>query len=95
LRRSWTRWWRTRRLKRQVRRLRRLTHKQEAAVALQQEFQILLELVQNPPQLVKVTPPDLPLPEIPMLTPEEIAELESLPMPDPVLELEHRLGLST
>ncbi len=100
--RSWTRWWRTRRLKRQVRRLRRLIRRQDRVIQLQQEFLSLLEILENPPQLVTVTQAEPPqkmldsLPEVPPpLTPEEIAELRELPMPDPVLELERRLGLST
>jgi hypothetical protein len=69
-------------------------------IELQQEFLSLLELVQNPPTLVTVTTEEPPpqvvesLPEIPQLTPEERAVLENLPMPDPVMELERRLGLS-
>lgn len=69
---------------------------------LQREFLILLECLENPPQLVTVTMEEPPqermesLPEVPPpLTPEEIAELKGLPMPDPVEEISHRLGLST
>jgi len=60
----------------------------------------LLEVDLYPPTSPPTSPPPAPpttppLPEIPPLTPEEKQELESLPMPDPMEELERRLGLST
>ena len=105
-RRSWTRWWRTQRLVHQVRRLRRKVLQQERALYLQREFLTLLEQLEHPPvlQLQPVPPehqtpisepmpPELELP--PPLSPEEIEELRAMPMPDPLEEIEARLGLST
>lgn len=88
-------------------RLRRMQARQDRAIQLQQEYLSLLEKLENPPRLVVVTqpqsesptptlatmPPELELP--PPLTPEEIAELKAMPMPNPVEEIEFRLGLST
>ena len=97
--RLWTRWWRTRRLARQVRLLRKKVLRQERAIRLQLEFLQLLEKLEHPLLLVSPTPileqlpPQLELP--PPLTPEEIRELRALPMPDPLEEIEARLGLST
>lgn len=45
------------------------------------------ETTPPPPEVTEVLPPPL--------TPEEIEELASLPMPDPLAEIESRLGLST
>ncbi len=93
-------------LARRVRRLRRLAHRQERVLLLQQEFLELLEQLERPPALLLLRapsdsptpisvpmPPELELP--PPLSPEEIAELRALPMPDPLEEIEARLGLST
>ena len=103
LRLSWERWRRTRRLTRTVRRLRRLAARQEAALSLQREMLDLLDQLQQPillaPPLESPTPtweqmpPSLELP--PPLTQEEMDTLRELPMPDPLEEIELRLGLST
>ena len=90
---------------RQVRRLHRLVARQEKALALQQEYLTLLERLTSPPLLVTVgaAEPALPPEEVlptelllpPPLTEAEIRELQELPMPDPLVEIEARLGLST
>jgi len=64
----------------------------------------LLEQLEHP-LLLSPDPDSLPTPRPPVtveqldlppaLTAEEIQELRELPMPDPVQEIEHRLGLST
>lgn len=101
LRLSWERWRRTRLLLRKTRKLARLLRRQQTAIERQERFLSLLEQVQNPPQLVMVTEPEIPpeveesLSEIPTLTPEEIEELKAMPMPDPVVTIEQELGLST
>ena len=100
LRRSWARWRQTRRLTKQVARLRRVVQKQDRLLSLRQEYlDLLRKLEPAPPQLErstptsKTTPPELDVP--PPLTEEEIAELKAMPMPDPMEEIEFRLGLST
>ena len=100
--RSWTRCWRTRRLERQVRRLRKLVRQQEHALATQQAFLMLLEVLEHPPSpypsdsptpILEQMPPELELP--PPLSQREIEALRAMPMPDPLEEIEARLGLST
>lgn len=94
------------RLAHQVRRLRRLALRQKRVLALQLEFLTLLEALEHPPGLLlrqdpsdsptpilEQMPPELELP--PPLSPEEIEALRAMPMPDPLEEIEHRLGLST
>ena len=89
-----------------MRRLRRLAHRQQRALALQQEFLTLLEALEHPPLLLsglalsdsptptlEQMPPELELP--PPLSQQEIQELRAMPMPDPLQEIEARLGLST
>ena len=104
--RSWTRWWRTQSLAHQVRRLRKKVLRQERALLLQREFLTLLEQLEHPQVLVLQPDPsgsptpisDLMPPEWvppPPLTPEEIKQLRAMPMPDPLEEIEQRLGLST
>lgn len=86
--------------------MRKKVHRQERAVHLQREFLRLLEQLEHPPVLLQRAalsdsptptleqmPPEWELP--PPLTPEEIEELRALPMPDPLEEIEARLGLST
>lgn len=94
-----------RRLERTVRRLDRMQRRQERILRLQAERLRLLHLLEHPAQPVSLlpsgspiptsvpTPPELELP--PPLTPEEIEELRQQPMPDPLEEIEYRLGLST
>lgn len=72
---------------------------------LQQELVTLLEQLSSPPLLVtvgaaepmlppeEVLPPEMLFP--PPLTEAELEEIRALPMPDPLEEIEHRLGLST
>lgn len=108
LRRSWTSWLqrrREKRLRREIRRLERIkaleADQRLRVIRLEQRvhplLQVALPSLESPP----LRPDSLPatpdsLPEVPPpLTPEEIAELKGLPMPDPVQEIEHRLGLST
>lgn len=104
LRRSWAHWRRTRRLTRQVRRLRRLVRRQEKALALQREFHRLLQELESPSLLrpsdsptptSEATPPPLVEPLPPPLTEAEMEALRALPMPDPLVEIEQALGLST
>lgn len=95
LRRSWERWLRTKQLKRAVRKLRRQVRRQEQLVRLRVEMLELLEQLEHPPLLVALPPMVEPKPVPPPLTPEEIEEIRALPMPDPLEEIEHRLGLST
>jgi hypothetical protein len=79
-----------------VHRLRRKVRRQERAIRLRLEMLQLLEQLGHPPLLMEQVPPVVPMPELPPpLTPEEMQELRELPMPDPLEELEHRLGLST
>ena len=88
-----------------MRRLRRLVSQQEQALALQQSFLTLLALLEHPPVPVSLLPSDSPTPILeqmppelelpPPLTPREIEALRAMPMPDPLLEIETRLGLST
>lgn len=104
-RRSWTRWWRTRQLARTVRRLHRIQRRQERVLKLQTEYLLLVEKLEHPAQLVSLLPSDSPIPTSvtmppelelpPPLTPEEIEELKAMPMPDPLEEIEYRLGLSS
>ena len=96
LRRSWVRWLRTRRLTHRVRRLRRKVARQEKAIRLRVEMLELLEQLEHPPLLSPPLPPGTPEPlDFPPLTEAEIQELRDLPMPDPLEEIEARLGLST
>ena len=88
-----------------MRRLDRIQRQQERILLLQSERLRLLHLLENPAQPASLlpsgspiptsapTPPELELP--PPLTPEEIEELKAMPMPDPLEEIEYRLGLST
>ena len=88
-----------------MRRLRKKVRRQERALRLQLEFLELLEKLEHPLLLVSLPPSDSPTPisepmppewELPPpLTLEEIQELRALPMPDPLEEIEARLGLST
>lgn len=97
-RRSWTRWYRTRRLAWAVRKLRRKVARQERAIKLRVEMLELLEQLQNPPLLASPPAEQDPMPEWeppPPLTEAEMQELRDLPMPDPLGEIEQRLGLST
>ena len=104
-RRSWTRWWRTQSLAHQVRRLRKKVLRQERALLLQREFLTLLEALEHPPVLVSLPLSDSPTPTLepmppqlelpPPLTQQEIQALRVMPMPDPLAEIEARLGLST
>lgn len=102
---SWTRWFQTRRLEAKVRRLRRQVAAQERVLALQVECLQLLDRLEHPrlpehllPQPEPQTQPE-PQPQAPELppplTPEEMAALQEEPMPDPMEEIEYRLGLST
>jgi hypothetical protein len=81
--------------------LRRLHRRQARLLSLLQEREtLLLELLPKtpeppPPPILELTPEPLATPPIPVLTPEEVEELKKVPMPDPVAELEARLGLST
>lgn len=102
---SWTRWFQTRALERKVRRLRRQVQAQERVLALQVECLQLLHRLENPrlPAHLLPQPEPQPQPELPPralglpppLTPEEMAALQEEPMPDPMEEIEVRLGLST
>lgn len=91
-------------LQRQVRRLQRQVKRVQQERELQAQHLHLLQVLQlleqqEHPLLLEPQPP-VPVPEPtpralgqpPPLTPEEKAELE--PMPDPMEEIEHRLGLS-
>src|SRR5690349_16447150 len=106
LRRSWAHWRQTRRLRAAVRRLRRKVARQEQLIRLRVEMLELLEQLEHPPLLMEREPPVVPTPltdqleelmELPppVLTAEEMQELRELPMPDPLAEIEERLGLST
>ena len=83
-----------------MRQLRRLAERHRLLVSLLAEREALLQELSSPPS-ESPTPtwaetllsPEPPLP--PPLTPEEIRELEATPMPDPLEEIEHRLGMST
>ena len=95
------------RLKLRIRRVRRRVERAEKQLRLKLELLQLLERLENPLLLVPSellqtpTSGETPLPpevtEVlpPPLTPEEMEELANLPMPDPLAEIEHRLGLST
>lgn len=108
-RRFWVRWHRTMRLRATVRRLRRQVSRAQRQLALRLEMLQLMEQLEHPMLLLPAEhlpsdsptptseptplPPEPPLP--PPLTEEERAALMALPMPDPLEEIEHRLGLST
>lgn len=102
-RRSWVRWRRTRRLRRELRRLRRKVAATERVLREQLEFLQLLEQLEHPLMLVPAEMlPQAPTPPLPEeldppdpLTPEEIAELRALPMPDPVEEIQQLLASTT
>lgn len=75
-------------------------------MALRLELLQLVEKLEHPlllvPEQLRPTPesPQPPPPEVtealpPPLTEEERAELMAMPMPDPLEEIESRLGLST
>jgi hypothetical protein len=86
------------RLQRTVRRLRRKVRRQERAIRLRVEMLELLEQLEHPPLLAPPPPEPDPMPEWeppPPLTAAEMEELRALPMPDPLEEIEYRLGLST
>jgi len=82
-----------------------MARRQERALALQREFLTLLEQLEptvllpgldplaSPIPISEPMPPQLELP--PPLSQEEIEALRALPMPDPLEEIEARLGLST
>ena len=94
-------------MKRTVRRLRRISKRETKRQELQLEFLMLMNQLESPAQVMQAPPPQLesptPMPTMappelevpPPLTPKEIEELRELPMPDPVEEIEYRLGLST
>lgn len=81
-----------------------MQRRQARILSLQAEHQMLLHLLEHPAKPVSLLPsgsptptsapmpPELELP--PPLTPEEIEELKAMPMPDPMEEIEYRLGLS-
>jgi len=106
-RRCWVRWHRTMRLRLRIRAVRRRVERAEKQLRLKLELLQLLERLENPllllPSELLQTPTseETPLPpevmEVlpPPLTPEEMEELANLPMPDPLAEIESRLGLST
>jgi hypothetical protein len=77
-----------------VRKLRRKVRRQEKAIRLRVELLQLLEQLEHPPLLSPPLPPE-PTLDFPPLTEAEIQEIRDLPMPDPLEEIEHRLGLST
>ena len=77
-----------------MRKLRRQVARQEKAIRLRVEMLELLEQLEHPPLLSPPLPPE-PALDFPPLTEAEIQELRELPMPDPLEEIEHRLGLST
>lgn len=82
-----------------MRRLRKKVARQERLIRLRVEMLELLEQLEHPPLLSPPPPPEEPehpaweMP--PPLTEAEMAELREMPMPDPLQEIEHRLGLST
>lgn len=79
-----------------MRRLRRKVARQERAIRLRVEMLELLEALEHPPLLSPPLPPETPEPlDFPPLTEAEMQELRDLPMPDPLEEIEARLGLST
>ncbi len=79
-----------------MRKLRRQVARQEKAIRLRVEMQELLEQLEHPLLLSPPLPPTVELePLPPPLTQAEMEELRLLPMPDPLEEIEHRLGLST
>lgn len=91
-------------LQRQVRRLQRQVERAQKERELQAQYRQLvqvLQLLEHPPLLEPQPQPPAPepMPRVlglpPPLTPEEIAALQEEPMPDPMEEIEHRLGLST
>lgn len=109
LRLSWARWRRTRQLKRLdrlARRVQALTVLREQTmarmVAIEEEMHPQREVVlaeplpqlESPTPISEMTPPTLEV-RGPTLTEEEREQLKAMKMPDPVTELEHRLGLST
>ena len=75
-----------------MRRLQRMVHRQEKLLRLQQTYLELVEQLEHPLMLVPQETPGL---DFPPLTEAEIQELKDYPMPDPMEEIEHRLGLST
>ena len=78
-----------------MRKLRRQVAKQERAIRLRVEMLELLEQLEHPPLLAPLPPTVELAPMPPPLTEAEIQEIRELPMPDPLEEIEHRLGLST
>lgn len=106
-RRCWVRWHRTMRLRLRIRAVRRQVARAERQVRLKLELLQLVEKLEHPLLLVPsehlptpTSEPTPPPPEVtavlpPPLTEEEKAALMALPMPDPLEEIESRLGLST
>lgn len=82
-----------------------MQRRQEKVLAMQKEYLLLVEKLEHPVHPVSLLPSDSPTPTSatmppelelpPPLTPEEIEELKAMPMPDPLEEIEYRLGLST
>jgi hypothetical protein len=75
-----------------------LTLQRERVTQLERSLypEVTVTIPLAPPVGPEQTPPTTPpSPEIPPLTPEQRLELENQKMPDPVEELERRLGLST
>ena len=62
---------------------------------LRVEMLELLEQLEHPPLLSRPLEQEPPGLDFPPLTEAEIQELRDLPMPDPLEEIEARLGLST
>lgn len=100
--RSWTRWSQMQ-MRRKLRRLRRQVNRLQRQADLEQKIQLELALLRGledqlyPSQTVELEPlqlemaaPDweMPEPDLEMPEPEELEE-----MPDPVVEIEGRLGL--
>lgn len=77
-----------------MRKLRRQVARQEKLIHLRVEMLELLEQLEHPPLLSPPLPPE-PALDFPPLTEAEIQEIRDLPMPDPLEEIERRLGLST
>lgn len=106
-RRFWVRWHRTMRLRLRIRAVRRQVARAERQLRLKLELLQLVEQLENPlllvPSELLQTPTSEPTPlslEVtealpPPLTEEEKEALLALPMPDPLAEIESRLGLST
>jgi hypothetical protein len=90
-------------LQRQVRRLQRQVERVQKERELRAQYRQLLQQLEHleHPPLLEPQPPapaPVPIPRAlglpPPLTPEEITALQEEPMPDPMEEIEHRLGLS-